>query len=98
MYLREKGGRSSLHTLAVSTLRQQCAVCWDPHVDLHHKTYRRLGEELLDDLVPLCRDHHDELHERGLDFYKGPTLLYEEWWGRKASHRQKYAQRRAALA
>lgn len=62
---------------------QPCAVCWDPQVDLHHRTYARLGRPWLDDLVPLCRDHHNELHERGLDFYKGPTILYEEYWGRK---------------
>lgn len=47
-----------------------CAVCgaaWiDPitetTLDLHHHTYERLGDELFDDLVALCRNHHDFVH------------------------------------
>ena len=46
-----------------SKLPQVCFVCWDPNVDLHHKTYRRLGEEKLTDLLPLCRLHHDLAHK-----------------------------------
>lgn len=38
-------------------------MCWDPNVDLHHKTYKRLGEERLTDLLPLCRLHHDLAHD-----------------------------------
>jgi 5-methylcytosine-specific restriction endonuclease McrA len=30
--------------------------------DLHHRTYKRLGEERLTDLFLLCRDCHSELH------------------------------------
>jgi len=41
----------------------RCAVCgtedWE---DLHHLTYDRLGDERHDDLVAVCRRHHDELH------------------------------------
>jgi hypothetical protein len=31
--------------------------------DLHHRTYARLGAELFDDLVPLCRADHAALHD-----------------------------------
>ena len=55
---------------------QSCVVCRAPNVDLHHRTYLRLGEERLDDLVPLCRLHHDRLHDDGLDLYDGPKILY----------------------
>ena len=61
-----------------SNLPQSCRVCHAPNVDLHHKTYARLGNEKLDDLIPLCRDHHDELHERGMDLWRGPKLLRGE--------------------
>lgn len=31
-------------------------------LDVHHKTYQRIGEEPLEDLVALCRACHDALH------------------------------------
>lgn len=37
-------------------------VCGDPAVLLHHKTYQRLGEEALDDLVAMCDDCHSTVH------------------------------------
>lgn len=41
-----------------------CAICGSrERLNLHHKTYARLGCELDIDLVPLCGDHHDEFHE-----------------------------------
>lgn len=47
-----------------------CAVCdapWiDPEtggtLDVHHHAYEHLGHELFDDLVALCRDHHEAVH------------------------------------
>lgn len=45
-----------------SELSQRCIVCKCTTFDLHHLTYRRLGREHLEDLVPLCRRHHDEVH------------------------------------
>jgi hypothetical protein len=41
----------------------ECFVCGSAdRVDLHHKSYIRLGEEHHDDLVPLCRQHHHDTH------------------------------------
>lgn len=31
-------------------------------LDLHHKSYARIGRERLTDLIALCRNCHDELH------------------------------------
>lgn len=40
-----------------------CAVCADTKtVQLHHKTYERLGEEMDADLIPLCDAHHKAFH------------------------------------
>lgn len=43
-----------------------CRVCgrlWSlGSGDLHHATYERLGAELYEDLIPLCRAHHEDLH------------------------------------
>ena len=52
-----------------SKLPQVCRVCGCPRVQMHHVTYKRLGAEWLNDLVPLCGDHHWAVHvsikERG---------------------------------
>ena len=31
-------------------------------LDVHHKTYERLGNEDIDDLMVLCRNCHDRIH------------------------------------
>ncbi len=41
---------------------QRCLVCGAAEFELHHRTYARLGEEELFDLVPLCPAHHRQLH------------------------------------
>jgi hypothetical protein len=40
-----------------------CAVCRQKHIQLHHRSYLRLGNENLDDLTPLCRPHHEAVHQ-----------------------------------
>jgi hypothetical protein len=39
-----------------------CAVCGGGLVQLHHHDYSRLGSESLDDVTPLCREHHAAVH------------------------------------
>jgi hypothetical protein len=42
---------------------QGCQVCGAKQVDLHHRNYKRIGgKEHLSDLVPLCREHHEQVH------------------------------------
>ena len=53
-----------------------CAVCDAPWadsetgrtLDLHHRAYDNVGAEAFEDLIPMCRDHHEQLH-RVLDTY-----------------------------
>ena len=46
----------------------RCQVCnGSKRLDVHHRTYARLGNELVDDLEVLCRDCHNERHGRGAD-------------------------------
>ncbi len=54
---------------------QRCLVCGACDFDLHHRTYARLGEEELFDLVPLCSMHHKQLHDL-LD--QDPTLCVKD--------------------
>ena len=30
-------------------------------IELHHRTYKRMGRESIFDIVPLCEDHHYEV-------------------------------------
>lgn len=46
---------------AATDLPQAC-VCGDPVVQLHHKTYERIGRERLTDLTPLCPTCHKLVH------------------------------------
>lgn len=39
-----------------------CAVCGFLSVDVHHLDYGHLGAELDDDLLALCKAHHDGVH------------------------------------
>lgn len=47
-----------------SKFDQFCYVCHrsDVSLDLHHKTYKRLGDEYLRDLILLCRKCHQLTH------------------------------------
>lgn len=54
---------------------EACGLCGcDGSLDLHHTTYERVGEELPNDLVWLCRNCHRMVHvleqrgDMGLDF------------------------------
>jgi len=43
----------------------QCEGCGESNsLDIHHLTYDRIGDELLIDLVALCRDCHGKIHDK----------------------------------
>lgn len=43
--------------------RMTCLVCDGSPIQLHHQTYVRIGRERFSDVVPLCRSHHEAVHE-----------------------------------
>lgn len=53
-----------------------CAVCGGEFEDLHHLTYDRLGGERHEDMVALCRVHHDQVH-RAYDQGRWRGIGYE---------------------
>jgi len=61
-YIKSSAWRAKKRKYRASKLPQNCLVCNSKKVDLHHRTYKRLGNEWLNDLVPLCREHHQEAH------------------------------------
>lgn len=56
---------------------KHCACCpvRTIEVELHHCTYDRLGKELLKDVIPLCREHHELVHSL-LDTRYGGDVMY----------------------
>lgn len=64
-YIRSKAWQQVRRRFWASRLPKEC-YCYgwlDGPKDLHHRTYKNLGRENLRDLVPLCRDCHDRVHE-----------------------------------
>lgn len=44
--------------------RPGCFICGRTDVQMHHRSYARLGDEAISDLVALCEDHHYEIERR----------------------------------
>ncbi|MCX0396192.1 HNH endonuclease [Clostridium perfringens] len=46
-----------------SVYKKECAICKkNKKLNLHHKTYDNVGNELLEDLVLLCEECHNKIH------------------------------------
>ncbi len=61
-YLRSHLWRQAKQRYRRSVFPKRCLVCNVRKVQLHHRTYERIGNEKLADLAPLCRTHHKQLH------------------------------------
>lgn len=62
------------------THERKCRGCNSrKRIHLHHKTYKRLGEERDADLVPLCHSCHTALHTRQKDTGQNLWRLTEEF-------------------
>lgn len=68
-----------------SKLPKDCYICGDSKSkkDLHHRTYKNLGNERLMDLVPVCRKCHFAIHDHskrtGDDLWKSTTKLRQKF-------------------
>jgi hypothetical protein len=62
-YLASEHWQTIRREYAESDLPQRCA-CGAVYEALHHKTYERLGSELLGDLEPVCDACHRRAHGR----------------------------------
>lgn len=54
-----------LRNLVIERCNGWCEGCRKSHVDdVHHLTYKHMGDELLYELVGLCRNCHERAHNR----------------------------------
>ena len=72
--------------------RHACRVCGTKNeLDVHHKTYERLGHEELGDLITLCRRCHRDHH-----YFQGRTVATPEMVKRTIPITQKEYERAKA--
>ena len=64
-YIQSKEWQAVRKRFWESKLPKNCFVCGelDGKMDLHHRTYKNLGNERLMDLVPVHRNCHFEIHD-----------------------------------
>lgn len=56
-----------IRAAAIARARQRCQVCYSPHeLNVHHRTYERLGNELDSDLTVLCGKCHNLFHKHSI--------------------------------
>lgn len=95
-YIRSEEWQAVRHRFWASRLPKECYCCGrkDGPKDLHHRTYKNLGAENLRDLVPLCRQCHDDVH----DLVRRTTLHL--WGATNVLRRERHPvyNRRAKLA
>jgi 5-methylcytosine-specific restriction endonuclease McrA len=57
--------------------KDACYACGTSEgLQLHHKTYKRVGRERLNDLLYLCGDCHSKVHQVLRDRASGKTTLF----------------------
>ncbi len=49
---------------AIARTKGSCEICGEIATDVHHLTYRNIGAELSEDLMPVCRICHKIIHKR----------------------------------
>jgi 5-methylcytosine-specific restriction endonuclease McrA len=60
-------------------LGESCAVCgYDSFVNYHHVIFRENGgQDVMSNILPLCPNHHMEVHHRGLDVSQEHSALLQ---------------------
>lgn len=61
-YLKSEHWKSVRETYESSGRSTKCMICGSSDYQLHHIRYDNLGREPLDDLRPLCKRHHTDVH------------------------------------
>lgn len=77
---------SKMYKVLCENGKWSCYCCGtkDKPLDLHHRSYKRLGRENISlDLVPVCRECHNEIHKCI------PHLGNNLWGATKAVRRRK---------
>jgi hypothetical protein len=61
-YLRSDHWAEFRSAYRASNKPQFCIACYRKDYQLHHRSYSRIGCELMNDVIPLCSDCHKKVH------------------------------------
>ena len=77
----ESSAWQDVRRLVIDRFGGRCATCnASDGLEVHHRTYERVGDERMDDLTLLCSQCHELLHstwralEASPSWYEGPVL------------------------
>ena len=68
-----------------STVNRNCVICGKPHSDLAHRLAVGRGRDRTkinhfgNQVLALCRDHHNEQHQIGMDTFNNKYHLTDSW-------------------
>lgn len=68
-----------------STVNRNCVICGKPHSDLAHRFAVGRGRDRTkidhfgNQVLALCRSHHNEQHQIGIDSFNEKYKLHESW-------------------
>lgn len=69
---------------------RECWICGEAGVETHHLNYARVSHEKIEDLVFLCRKHHQKIHDlvhrEKISIHKATYRVKKEWT-RENGHR-----------
>ncbi|MCO4357960.1 hypothetical protein BU586_06545 [Staphylococcus agnetis] len=77
-----KGDKSKLYW---STVNRNCVICGKPHSDLAHRYAVGRGRDRTkinhygNQVLALCREHHTEQHQIGMDSFNDKYHLHDSW-------------------
>ncbi|MDU0476327.1 putative HNHc nuclease [Staphylococcus chromogenes] len=77
-----KGDKSKLYW---STVNRNCVICGRPHSDLAHRYAVGRGRDRTkinhygNQVLALCREHHTEQHNIGMDSFNDKYHLHDSW-------------------
>ena len=76
-YLNSSHWKDVKQRYKASKLIQKCYVCGSKEkIHIHHKSYTRIGNEKLNDLIPLCETCHAKVHKYLRENKSGKTTLW----------------------
>jgi hypothetical protein len=76
-YLNSKHWADVKRRYRESSLPQNCMACDSTKVQYHHRTYQRVGCELLTDIMPLCDACHKRVHEFEKNLRTNPSATHK---------------------
>lgn len=102
-YLRTRHWKELKEKVTASRHGQRCSCCHSKeNLNLHHKTYERIGKERLKDMVFLCREHHLLVHERDKkcqrSLHKTTNRVIKRQWAKYQSQRDRKRNQAKKLA